>query len=112
MSRIKRKGFSGAKALPSISLCRTRIALTTHICARWALKLNTNYWRLYEHELLFFRTRIIRIANEPDGLFSWSLLLEFYLYSVARFVFLKKTQNARDFTNTNLPNRTNEPDGL
>ena len=23
-----------------------------------------------------------------------------------------RTRNARDFTNTNLPNRTNEPDGL
>ena len=27
-------------------------------------------------------------------------------------MFLKKTRTARDFTNTNKPNNTNEPDGL
>ena len=91
MSRIKRKGFSEATALPSISLCRTRIALTTHIWARWALKLNTNCSRFYKHELLFFRTRdftntnLPNNTNEPDGLWSWSFLLEILIWRFGRF---------------------------
>ena len=61
---------------------------------------------------VFTNTNFSNNTNEPDGLYSWSFLLEFYPHSIRTIRVRLKTRNAGDFTNTNFSNKANEPDGL